>query len=139
MITSIEMSLRTWYPDGRPVNVDDFATILDPGTKYRVVGGGGAWETARIVVYKDRLESFKDSNEPHEAFSQSFRYSQTALSHWLSGLMPTVLDGYRSKGMKLDLFLDVWIDQNQVELEISNELIAEMGRLSLPMKIVSND
>src|SRR5437660_1359642 len=128
MVTYIEISLRAWHPDGNTISGEELVAALAADTSaYAVIGSGQKWETARIVASGHSLEAYKDKDEPHEAFFKSVRESLVAFSKWLSSLSPDSLDMLRSKGMKLDLFMDFRIDQDQLELEVPCELISEMG------------
>jgi hypothetical protein len=140
MISWTRVSLRAWHPSGDPFSGQELVKALAADAARLVVAGSGQkWETARIVGCELSLEAYKETEEPSEAYSKALHESLITFSKWLSTLSPSSIQILRSKGMNLDVFIDFWMDQNQCELELPAELIAEVARLRLPINMISND
>lgn len=140
MISQTVVSLRAWHPSGNPISGQEFVKALSTNaSSFVVVGSGLQWEAARIVGFELSLEAYKDIEEPYEAYAKSLHDSFIGFSEWLATLSAKSLELLRSRGMNLDVFIGLWIDQDQFDLELPAALMAETGRLRLPIKIVSND
>ena len=62
-----------------------------------------------------------------------------SVASFLDRRPPEVTAALRGAGLKLQLFIDVHMDQNQMELEIPPELMAACARHSLGIHLISND
>ena len=49
------------------------------------------------------------------------------------------LDRFRATGVEMDVLVNPWIDNDQIDLEFPPEFLLELGRLGLPLEIISND
>jgi hypothetical protein len=140
MISQTAVSLRAWHPNGYPISGSEFANALaSEASRFALVGSGKEWEASRIVGFELSLEAYNEMDEPHEAYSKALNESFSNFTGWLSTLSLNSLDMLRAKGVNLDVFITFWIDQNQFELALPAELMAEMGRLRLPITMLSND
>jgi hypothetical protein len=140
MISQTAVSLRAWHPSGDSISGQEFVNALGTdASRFTVVGSGQRWEAARIVGFEMSLEVFQDMEEPHEHYAKAVRDSFIAFSKWLATLSPKPFEILRSKRMNLDVFIGFLIDQNQFDLELPSQLLAETGRLNLAIKMSSND
>lgn len=139
MIFRLELSLRAWHPKGNPFSGEQFVDALSVNAlTFRVIGSGQQWEAARIAS-DISIEAYENTTEPHEAFAEALQQAFRNFSNWLSSLTTDSCDRLRAEGMILDLLIDVWIDQNQFDLDLPIELFTELARLRLPLKVLSND
>jgi hypothetical protein len=49
------------------------------------------------------------------------------------------LDRFRATGVEMNVLVNPWIDNDQIDLEFPPEFLLEIGRLGLPLEIISND
>jgi hypothetical protein len=139
MISQFELSFRAWYPDGRSISGEQLVSALGvDASAFSVLGSGQQWEAARIVDLEHSLETH-EADEPHEVFATAIHDSFIRFGKWLSRLSSDSCDVLRSKGIILDVFVNLLIDQNQFDIEFPSEFISEIGRMQLSLKIVSND
>lgn len=139
MIFRLEISLRAWHPNGNPLSGEQLVHALSVNPQsFRVFGSGQQWEAARIAVELS-IEAYENTKEPYEAFANALQQAFGNFSKWLSSLTSDSCDQLRTEGMILDLLIGIWIDQNQLDLDLPTELFRELVRLRLPLKVLSND
>jgi len=139
MIRHLELSLRAWHPNGSSISGEQFVEVLAAdASEFSVSGSGAQWEAARIA-FGLSLEAFENTKQPHEKFANALRQAFVDFSKWLSGLSPSSFDVLRANGMNFDVFIGVWMDLDQFDFELPPELMRELGRLRLSLKVLSND
>jgi hypothetical protein len=52
---------------------------------------------------------------------------------------PESFDGFRATGVEMNVLANPWIDNDQIDLCFPPEFLLELGRLRLPLEIISND
>lgn len=62
-----------------------------------------------------------------------------AAGQFLDRRSSEVTAGLRAAGLSLRLFIDVRMDQDQMELELPPELLAACGRHGIGIYVISND
>jgi hypothetical protein len=140
MIQQLRLSLLAWNPDGKPLSGEQLASALSANVSRFVVGGSGTkWESARISAFTILHEAYKAEDQPSEAFENAMLAGFIDFSTWLATLASNACDALRAHGMKLAVLIDFWMDQDQMDLELPPELLIQLGRLRLPLQLVSND
>jgi hypothetical protein len=140
MIKHIAASLRAWHPSGDPISAHEFVAALSiDASRLTLVGSGQKWEAARIVGFEQSLDSHKDMDEPYEAYAKAVQDAFVEFGKWLGKIPLQNLNSLRSMGTNIELFVGFWIDQDQFELGLPTELVSELGRLQLSVKMISND
>jgi hypothetical protein len=140
MIHRLELFLLASNPEGKSFTGEQFVSALKADVSKCVVGGSGRkWESARISAFTLLHEAFKDAAEPSEAYANALRAGFIDFSNWLATLSSDSCDALRDDGMKLVVLIDIWMDQDQMELEFPPGLLIQLARLRLPLELVSND
>ena len=140
-VQSVRMSLRGYYADGRKVTSDVFVAPLNLTEGDRIteiVCDRGAWHSALLVFSQRRISQYGAESEPHEALASQIRTDLEYLAEWLQRHEPE-LSRLKATGLKLDVFFDLWIDQDQLELAIPPALLLICGRLGLSIEMITND
>lgn len=136
MIKRIEVSLRAWHPSGSPLRPDDFSARLGiQGTGVSLAGAGQPWQAARILLCSYSAGDFAGAAEPSEAFYVALERGFSSSAGVLQGISGQSLDKIRGDGILVDLFCDLGIDQNQLELPLPAMLLVELGRLRIPLRV----
>jgi hypothetical protein len=142
MVGSILVGLQASFPDGREVAAGDFLVPLQirPVDEVEATrADGGEWAAGMIYFPVTRLSAFVHEAEPHEVFAKELRRALLVAAAFLDRRPTTVLDELRSTGLALRLFIDVRMDQDQMELNLPHELVAACGRHQLGVFVISND
>ncbi len=146
-VGSVLIGLQASRRDGQDVTTAAFLTPfnIQPGEVEAVRADGGAWASGMVYFAVVRFSGFAhvdtttDAGAQVEAFFAGVAEAFRATARFLNRRPPGVTAGLRAAGFKLRLFVDVRMDQNQMELELPPELLTACGRHSLSIYIISND
>ena len=121
------------------VTADEFLAPLaiQPGEVEETRADGGAWSSGMVYFAVVRYSGFAhvdtsaDAGARSEAFHAGVVEAFRAAGRFLDRRSPAVVAAMRSAGLSLRLFVEVRMDQDQMELEFPPELLAACGRHSL--------
>ncbi len=140
-VQGISVSLRGHYGDGRNVTAAQFLDPLQLARSEKIVeavADRGKWKSALVVLSRRRVADYKDVAEPHEALAAAMQSDFEQAARWLEGHHAGI-ETMRREGLTVDLFLDLWIDEDQLELSYPSSLLLTCGRLGLRIEMVTND
>ncbi len=133
-----EVWLSLSHPSGRPIPPDTLTQALGGDPSLYVVGGlNERWANARLDVCLLHLEDFADQEEPTEAFAAATRNALIEFALWLTRLSVSAFDELRGDSFKTEVWVYCWIEQDQFELILPPELLVELGRLRLPIQMMT--
>jgi hypothetical protein len=118
---------------------------IQPGKVEATRADGGAWTSGMIYFAVIRLSDFADVDTSDDAGAQSIAFEADiakafrTVARFLDARPPTVTAKMRAAGLSLRLFVEVRMDQDQMELEFPPELLSACGRHSLRTYVISND
>lgn len=146
-VGAVLIGLQASRGDGRGVTTAEFLTPLDilPGEVEATRADGGAWASAMVylavVRYRDfdHVDKSDDAGAQSEAFFAGIKESFRVAARFLDLRSPKVTAAMRAAGIELRLFVEVRMDQDQMELEFPPELLAASGRHLIGMHLISND
>jgi hypothetical protein len=141
-VLSLKVSLRAWHPDGRQVQSVDFIGRLSIGENDPVVEAcesNGQWQAARVCLLAMYLSDFKQDDEPTEVFAHAVSARLQAVADWLARQPIDAFEQASHSGMRLDLFFNPWIDDDQLDLDLPSVLLLECGKRRLPIQVITND
>ena len=138
-INRVNIVLAGSYGDGRNVPAEDFL----PSTNFEFMGklvsivaqAGGA--SAYIDFASLYLEEFMKEDEPYELFHQRLASIQENLCYWLDQQSLSAFKTMSERGLNIRLFLDLDIDDNQIELTLAADLLRACGRLNVKIDMNS--
>jgi len=142
MVGSVLIGLQASQGDGRAVTSSGFLAPLHIDERDQVEStraDGGAWASGMVYFPVTRLSTFANEAEPHEAFSIGVRKALLAAAEFLDRRSPEVISALRAAGLSLRLFIDVRMNQDQMDLELPPEFLATCGRHRLGVFMISND
>lgn len=140
-VQEISVSLRGYYADGRNVTASAFLTPLALSQSDKVAEvlcDRGQWQSALVVLSRRRVADYEHEPEPHESLAAAIRSDFEFAAQWLEAHGPGI-QKIRNDGLETDLFLDLWIDEAQLELSYPPSLLQACGRLGLAIEMISND
>jgi len=146
-VGSVLIGLQASRRDGRGVTTDEFVAPLkiQAGEVEATHSDGGAWASGMVYFAVVRYAAFAhvdtsaDAGAQSEAFYAGVVEAFRAAGRFLNRRRPELTAGIRAAGLSLRLFVDVRMDQDQMELEFPPELLAACGRHGLSVYVISND
>ena len=147
MVGSVLIALQAWSRDGRGVTSAEFLEPLNirPGEVERVRADGGSWAAGLVCFAIIRYSAFAhidtsaDAGAQSEAFFAGIIEAFRVAARFLDRRPPSITAGMRAAGLSLRLFVDVRMDQDQMELEFPQEILAACARHGLGVYLISND
>lgn len=118
---------------------------IQPGEVEASRADGGAWASGMVYFAVVRYSAFAhvdtsaDAGAQAEAFHAGVVEAFRVAGRFLDKRPPSVTATMRAVGLRLRLFVEVRMDQDQMELELPPELLAACGRHSLRVYVISND
>jgi hypothetical protein len=140
MVNSVKVTLVGSHKrDGTIIPEDLVGAFRSDFSQFKPFGSGGRWQSAGFLVFDRNLKDFQNHSEPSEGFFQSLRGALVSFAQWLSTVPLEVAETLQRNDFEVQVVIDLWMDQNQMEFDFPWELMSEMGRLKFPMKMISND
>lgn len=146
-VGSVFIGLQASRRDGAGVTTDEFLSPLgiQTGEVEATRADGPAWSSGMVCFAIVRLSGFShiDTSEDAGAHIEAF-YMGTVdafrqAGRFLDKRSPAITAAMRRGGLSLRLFVDVHMDQDQMELEFPPELLAACGQHHLGIYVISND
>ena len=141
------ITLQASREDGRGVTGSEFLAPLNIQVSEveATRADGGAWASGMVYFAVVRYSEFAgvdstvDAGAQSEAFFAAVVDAFRTTAGFLDRRQPEVTAGLRAAGLSLRLFVEVRMDQDQMELEFPPELLAACGRHGLGIYVISND
>ena len=123
---------------GQAVPPERFAEGLgiDPAP-YVIAGLNQIGASARLDVCLLHLDDFKDQEEPTEAFAAATLHALQEFAVWLTRVPANSFDTLRAGGLHLTAMIYCWIAGDMFDLVLPPDLMAELGRLQLPLQLMT--
>ena len=146
-VGSVLIGLQASRKDGRGVTSKEFLSPLKirSGEVEETRADGGEWASGMVYFAVIRQNDFEqvdkssDAGAPTEAFFAAIKETFETTSRFLDERSPAVTTVMRAAGLSLRLFIEVRMDQDQMELELPPSLLAACGRHGLGIYVISND
>lgn len=146
-VASILIGLQASRKDGRGVTSGEFLDPLNiqPDEVEATRADGVAWASGMVDFEVVRMSAFADvdgsidAGAPTEAFYAGVIEAFRAAGRFLDRRSPEVTAHMRAGGLSLRLFVDVRMDQDQMEVELPPEFLSACGRHDLSVYVISND
>jgi hypothetical protein len=146
-IGSVLIGLQASREDGRGVTTAEFLAPLNIRTDEvdAVRADGGSWGSGMFYLAVVRFSGFAhidtaaDAGAQSEAFYAGVVEGFRNAGRFLDRRPPEVTAAMRAAGLSLRLFVDVRMDDDQMELEFPPEFLAACSRHGLGVYLISND
>ena len=146
-VGSVMIGLQASRGDGRGVKGKEFISPLNirPGEVEFTRTNGRAWESGMVWFSVLRLSDFDfvdkstDAGAQSEAFDFAIEEAFRSAARFLDQRPPEIINTIRAAGMTLQIFIEIRMDQDQMELKFPAEFISACGRHQLGVYIISND
>jgi hypothetical protein len=146
-VGSVLVGLQASCKDGRGVTSGEFLGPLNiqPGEVEATRADGGPWASAMVYFAVVRSSDFAhvdtsvDAGAQSEAFFAAVVEAFRTAARFLDRRPAEVVARLVTTGLSLRLFVEVRMNQDQMELEFPPELLVACGRHALGAYIISND
>jgi hypothetical protein len=133
-VGSVLIGLQASRGDGQGVTTSEFIAPLAirPGEVEATRADGGAWASGMVyfavVRYSDfdHVDKTADAGAQSEAFFAGVVEALRAAGRFLDQRSPESISAMRAEGLSLRLFVDVRMDQDQMEVEFPSELFGRV-------------
>ena len=134
----IRVSLRAWAED-RDV-AQEFAEIaaVDSGEAFHLQSGEQPGQATLVSLVDEAVETYNASPEPYSAFAEAIDAALLKAARWLDK-RPDLSSRCLARGIKTDVFVGSWIDQDQFDLDLPAAFLLACGKAGLSISIVTND
>lgn len=146
-VGSVLIGLHATRSDGRGVTAAEFLAPLAirPGEVEAAEADGGAW-TAGIVRFSvvryrdfDHVDCSVDGGAQSLAFVAGIAQAFGNVANFLDQRPTEITTSMRAAGLALQLFVEVRMDDDQMDLEFPPKLLAACSRHGIGMYLISND
>ena len=138
-LETIQISLRAWAA-GEITGTNFFNLVgLNPDDEWQGVAGTHISQAALIYFVDEEIAFHQDSSEPSESLCSKIEQQLLKAAEWLSSLGTGVFDRCRESGLKVDIFIGGWIDQDQFDLSLPARFLLACGQAGLSIEVVTND
>ena len=146
-VGSVLLGLQASRGDSQGVATDEFLAPLAirPGEVEATRADGGAWASGMVYFAVVRYSDFAHVDKSADAGAQSIAFEAgiaeafQKAGRFLDRRPPAVTEAMRASGLSLRLFVEVRMDQDQMELEFPPDLLAACGRHAVGVYVISND
>lgn len=140
-IRRISVALIGDYSDGREVGAEDFLTPLQISNSDPVVcteSNRGPWANGVIEFVDMEIELFLSDPDPYDSLEKSMYRKFEIIADWLSKRTENLRELVGS-GLNLRIFIDMFIQDDQLDLIIAPSLLLACGQLGIPVQLITND
>jgi len=136
-VGSVLIGLQAWRRDGRGVTTAELLDQLNikPDEVEATRADGGAWASGMVYFAVVRLSAFAHIDASDDAGAQSEAFSACVVKEFrdagrfLDRRAPEVTAGLRVAGLSLRFFVEIRMDQDQMELELPRGMQCGTGPL----------
>lgn len=132
-LMSVRIVLRGWKP-GAVTGEEFFGALgLKPEDGFFAESGAPSpGRSAKVILASAEHER---ENSCDQQVGDQLRRA----AGWLSSRPSGVFDSLRAQGLKMDVFVSGWIDNDQMDLGLPPEFLLACGQAGLGIKICTND
>ncbi|MCA9024303.1 MAG: hypothetical protein KDA86_03720 [Planctomycetaceae bacterium] len=146
-VGSVMIGLQASRGDGEGVTTAEFLApfAIQPGEVEATRADGGEWASGMVyfavVRHSDynHVDKSADAGAQSEAFFAGVGDAFRSVAKFFDQRPSAVTTAMRGGGLSLRLFVEVRMDQDQMELELPPELLSACGRHRLGVYVISND
>ena len=141
-VYSVLIALQSSHKDLRNIAYADFVGALEIGPEDQVestVSDGGMSAASVVVLSITRFRDFSHQPQPWDAMDAQLVSNVKAVANFLDRRPVALFEDFRRRGLNVKLFIDVWMDQDQMGFDFTPELLKACGRVGIGISLISND
>lgn len=141
-IEHINIGLAANFMDEREVFRSDFIDQLkniNHSSIKETASDRGSGLSSLIVFMEKGLPEFESSDDPYLALEEEFSKNSIEIAEWLNMQDAKTFEKLANGGLKVWVFIEMWIESDQLDLKLPPNLLFECGRLNLSVEIVTNE
>jgi hypothetical protein len=138
MLSDVEVSLRAWREDGKAITSNCFLGLFSmiDQSQYQVAGLDEDETATLVTVCNLSIDQFGGVfDKMHEKFAVSL----ITFSRALDRMSVDDFARFRADGGFIDVLVTITVESDEVELTFPAEFIEQIGRLRLPLEIMSTE
>ena len=140
MIEILKVSLRAICTRPQTITATTFVQALNLHVGERSIFGDGApGFAAGVILFYHNVDDFAQHENPSQALADAIAGSLRDAAAFLSSISDLSVRQLTQSGFPLDIFFDAWIELDQFDLDLPVEFLAELARLCLRLRIITND
>jgi hypothetical protein len=140
-VLSVLVCLSATGDGNVPIQRPDFLDMLVFPAEITVdaqICTGRPWAASRVDFPPIRARDHQ-RNTGAARYDLAVQRQLAEVAAFLDAQSVEAFESIRSRNVKPFIFIDVWIDQDQFELDLGHKFIQACSRLALPIQLISND
>lgn len=138
-LQTASVSLRAYFEDGRSVTGDHLSNLaLSHEAIVETIADRGPWQSALVILARRNSEDYGGEADPQERLGEVLRLDLERAAAWLQGQSDAIAS-LSATGLRVDVFVDLWIDQDQLDWSFPRAFLLACGQAGLPIRMVTND
>ena len=120
----------------------DFLALLSFDADDDVTGkysSQGAGATSRVQFRPVLLSDFGEADEPTEAYAAAVQERLLSVAAFLDRQEVSVFEKFRASGLHVYIYVGLFMEDDQMQLNLPAVFTPACARLSLGLEIISND
>lgn len=146
-VSQVLIGLQASRADGRGITRDEFIVpwMIERGEVEFASATGAPWRsgmlTLAVIRYEDfeRVDDATDAGAASSAFLADLMAKFREAARFLERRTPEMTAALRASGMSLRIFVEVRMNEDQMDIEFPPEFLAACGRHSLGVYLITND
>ena len=139
MIGSVQVSLVAHRPGGPPLQGELIRRLAHREQVEDCLPGDAPGRSERVVFRTVRLQEFRDGSEPSEDMAAATRDALLSLAVFLGEQDAGLLGQLGDSGIRVRVFVSLYMNRDQFELTLPAPLLRSAGRLGWDVELISND
>ena len=127
---------------GANIAAEDFVALLSFGAEDKIEctqSDLGIYRGSFIEFPMVLLGDYSDTEEPTEAYAAAVQEYLLTVAAFLDRQEVVAFEKFRASGLRVYIYLEVRMDQNQMQLKLPVAFLSACARLGLGVEMISND
>ena len=134
--------MLTAYENNTILTGSDFIVplgLLETDKILEISEGGISGQSSCVVFFNSSINDFSDESEPDDALHSAIQDAFEYITNWVEQRDAKTWIGFQEKGLKVQVFIDMWIDQDQVEMKFSPKFLLACSKNGIGIEFITND
>lgn len=140
-IQNINISLRA-LKTGTALSAADFISqlnILESDKIIEMSEGGIAGQSAYVDFLNSQISDYLNYEEPDVEIQNEIQQTLNYIADWIKQRPIEIWQNFAESQLKVEIFIDVYIDQNQFEIELTPDFLLICSQNKIGLGIITND
>ena len=127
---------------GANIAAEDFVALLSFAAEDKIEGTSsdlGIYRGSFVEFPMVLLSDYADAEEPTEVYAAVVQDYLLTVAAFLDRQEVTTFEQFRASGLCVYIYLEVRMDQNQMQIKLPVPFLAACARLGIGIEMISND